>query len=357
MSEALSLSVATPLRAFSLEVELSARAGEPHALAGPSGAGKTSLLRVAAGLMAPQRGKVELGGQTWLDTTRSIDLAPERRRCGMVFQEYALFPRMSAWRNVAYGIPGSRAGRRRAAIGMLERFGVGQLAEALPGALSGGERQRVALSRALAARPRALLLDEPLAALDSTTRRRALRELRGVLEELNVPAVFVTHSFEEAALLARSMTIVDRGRVVQSGSPAEISTQPRTVFVADFCGAVVLRGFAQPAVGGLTTVRLPGAVEVQSTDSIVGPVALSVFPWEIALKPSGGTFEGPMLNRVEGRVDSVTIVGDRASVGISIPERLSAEVTAHSAKTMALRPGVRVTAAWKPTATRLIAER
>lgn len=354
MSAALEAHASTPLRGFSLELALTARPGETLALVGPSGAGKTTLLRVVAGLMAPRSGRVALGDETWLDTERSIDLPAERRRCGLVFQEYALFPRMTVWRNVAYGVDRPHGQRRAAAVEMLERFDISGLADSRPVSLSGGERQRVALARALAAQPRALLLDEPLAALDTATRRGALRELRNVLGELGVPAILVTHSFEEAALLAEKLAIVDRGAIIQAGSPAEVSARPRSPFVADFAGAVVLRGEATSEPGELTLVRLEGGGEVRSVDSASGPVAVSVFPWEISLEPPGGSPRDSVLNRVDGEVASVTTIGNRARIGVSVPQPLSTEVTAHSAAAMGLWPGKRVTAAWKASATRLI---
>jgi molybdate transport system ATP-binding protein len=354
MNPALEARVSTPLRGFSLEVELTARPGETLALVGPSGAGKTSLLRVVAGLMAPESGRVAIGDETWLDTERSIGLPAERRRCGFVFQEYALFPRMNAWRNVAFGMNLPRRQRRIAAVEMLDRFGLSGLADSPPGALSGGEMQRVALARALAAEPETLLLDEPLAALDTTTRRSALRELREVLGELRVPTMLVTHSFEEAALLAERLAIIDHGAIVQTGSPAEVSAMPRSPFVADFAGAVVLRGDATSEPDELTLVRLEGGGEIRSIDQARGPVAASVFPWEISLEPPGGSAHGSALNHIEGEVSSVMTVGNRARIGISVPQLLSAEVTAHSAEAMGLRPGRRVTAAWKASATRLI---
>lgn len=343
-----------PLRGFELDVELGAASGERLAIVGPSGAGKTTLLRLVAGLARPAAGRIVLGSQVWLDTASSVDLPPEERRCGYVFQDYALFPRMSAWRNVAYGMEGPRRERRQRAHALLERFGVAALAEARPATLSGGERQRVALARALASRPRALLLDEPLAALDPATRREALRELHALLGELDIPVLLVTHSFDEAALLAGRLAVLAHGRVVQTGSAADISARPRSPFVADLAGAVVLRGEAEVEPGGLTLVRLEGGGEVRSVDLARGPVAASVFPWEISLEPPGRAPADSVLNRVEGEIASLTEVGNRIRVGLAVPQPLSMEITARSAAAMELRPGARATAAWKATATRLI---
>jgi molybdate transport system ATP-binding protein len=352
----LSAQAEVPLRDFELDLELEARGGEPLALLGPSGSGKSSMLRVIAGLLRPRVGRVVVGDQTWLDSERSFDLPPERRGCGLVFQDYALFPRMSALRNVAYGIEGRRAERHTAALAMLDRFGVAHLAEARPAALSGGERQRVALARALAARPGVLLLDEPLSALDTTTRRDALTQLRAVLTELEAPTVLVTHSFDEAALLTETMAILDRGKIVQRGTAAEISACPTSPFVADLAGAVVLRGEATADPGGLTVVHLDGGGQVRTTDPGHGSVAVSVFPWEISLESPGSAAAGSMLNRLEGEVASVTTVGNRARVGVSVPQPLTAEVTSDSAARLGLQPGARVVAAWKAAATRLIAD-
>ena len=177
------------LGALALDVALTVDAGRCLALAGPSGAGKTSILRVAAGLVRPEAGVVACGEEVWLDTARGIDVAPERRGCGYVFQEYALFGHLRAWQNVAYPLTGlPRRARRERAQELLERFGIGALADARPRTLSGGERQRVALARGLARGPRALLLDEPLSALDARTRAAAGRELGDVLRAAGVPA-------------------------------------------------------------------------------------------------------------------------------------------------------------------------
>jgi ABC-type sulfate/molybdate transport systems ATPase subunit len=249
--------------------------------------------------------------------------------------------------------------------------------------MSGGERQRVALARALAARPPALLLDEPLSALDSTTRREAIGELLAVFAETATPVILVTHSFEEAAVLAGELVVIDAGREVQRGTAAAISAAPASAFVADFAGAVVLRGEAS-GDRGLTLVRLPGGGEIWSADEAHGPVSLSVFPWEISIEAAGqdaggeaaagagrsprradgAATAGPAapaivdsrLNRIPCEVTTVTTVASRARVGLAAPEPLVAEITAASATRLDLGPGTRVVAVWKATATRLIAE-
>ncbi len=345
----------TRLGALALDVALEVPAGACLALAGPSGAGKTSVLRVVAGLLRPQRGRVDCGGETWLDTGRGIDVAPERRRCGYVFQDHALFGHLSAWQNVAYPLRGvPRPERRRRALALLERFGVAELADARPRTLSGGERQRVAVARALALEPTALLLDEPLAALDPRRRAAAGRELAAVVAQTGVPALLVTHDFTEAAVLGSRVGIMEAGRIVQAGTAAELAAAPASAFVADFTGAVVLTGTAHRGPGGVTEVTLDGGGTVFSTEPGEGPVAVSVYPWEIALAPAGSQRAGSALNHLPVGVVSVTAIGGRVRVGLAAPQALTAEVSEASAQALALRPQTRVVATWKAAATRLL---
>ena len=357
MTGALEVEASLPLREFDLEVTLRLDAGTRLALVGPSGAGKTSVLRIIAGLLTPSRGRVSLSDRIWVDTEAGLDLPPEQRRCGFLFQDYALFPRMSAWRNVAFGARDApRAERRRRALHLLERFGATGLADARPADLSGGERQRVALARALASEPDLLLLDEPLSALDPGTRSHSLRELHASLEELGVPILLVTHSFEDAALIGERVAVLDRGRIAQEGTPAELSARPRSAFVADLTGASVLRGVAAGGADGLTEVRLDGGGTVRSVDSAAGFVAVSIHPWEISLEQPAATAADSALNRLDASVGSVTVIGNRARIGLTTPQPLTAEITARSAQALGLGPGTRITAAWKATATHLIAE-
>jgi molybdate transport system ATP-binding protein len=345
----------TRLGGLELDVALEVAAGECLALAGLSGAGKTSVLRVAAGLVRPARGIVQANGATWLDTGRGIDRPPEERRCGYMFQEYALFPHLSAWQNVAYPLRGLPRGQRRArAQELLERFGLGGLADARPRTLSGGERQRVALARVLAREPSVLLLDEPLSALDARTRAGAARELAAVLRQVDAPALLVTHDFSEAAQLGDRVGVIDAGRVVQEGTPSDLAAAPRSAFVADFTGAVVLTGFARAGADGLTHVELDGGGDVASTDGGAGAVAVTVFPWEIAIEPADERRHGSAQNRLSAEVVSITTVGNRVRLGLTGPQPLAAEITAASAERLGLRAGARVTASWKAAATRLV---
>ena len=331
-----------------LDVSLAVQPGECVALAGPSGAGKTSVLRVAAGLVTPAAGRVACDGETWLDG--AVNLPPERRRCGFVFQDYALFPHLSAWRNVAYAL--ARRHRRERALELLRRFGLERRAEARPRELSGGERQRVALARALAQDPRALLLDEPLSALDARTRTRAARELADALRQAHVPALLVTHDFGEAALLGDRVAVMDAGQIVQEGTAAELAARPASAFVADFTGAVVLLGEAREA-SGITRVALDGGGEIASTDAASGRVAASVHPWDIAIAPAGAGRAGSAQNHVPARVASITTIGSRVRLGLEAGQPLTAEVTAAAVRDLDLRRGSEVTASWKAAATRL----
>ncbi|HEV3230592.1 MAG TPA: ABC transporter ATP-binding protein [Solirubrobacteraceae bacterium] len=345
----------TSLDAFELDVAFTVGPGACLALAGPSGAGKTTVLRIVAGLERPDAGRVTCGERAWLDTDRGVTVAAEHRRCGYVFQHYALFEHLSVWQNVAYGIDGaSRSERRRRASDLLARFGIDRLADARPRTLSGGERQRVAVARALARRPEVLLLDEPLSALDARTRARAARELATILRGAGVPALLVTHDFHEAAVLGDDVAVIDRGRVVQRGNPAELAARPATAFVADFTGAVVLTGSAQPGPDGLTRVTLDGGGVISTTAAGAGPVAVSVFPWEIALEPLESVPVGSAQNRLDAEVLSVTPVGNRVRVGLVAAQPLTAEVTEAAARGLRLRSGTRVVASWKATATRVV---
>jgi molybdate transport system ATP-binding protein len=351
----LEVDVRTTVGDLDLEVALDVEPGRCLALAGPSGAGKSTVLRIVAGLLRPERGSVRCASQTWLDTEASINLPPEERRCGYVFQDYALFEHLSAWQNVAYGLRSlPRSERRERAEALLARFGLEARAEARPRTLSGGERQRVAMARALAREPEALLLDEPLAALDARTRASAARELAALPRDAKVPAILVTHDFTEAAILGDRVAIIDQGHVIQRGTPGELAAAPASAFVADFTGAVVLNGIARNRADGLTIVDLDGGGQIASTDSAEGRVAASVYPWEIVIEPASAPNVGSARNRLPAEVLTVTAVGGRVRLGLSATQPLAAEVSEAAVRDLDLKVGTHVAAAWKAAATRLI---
>jgi molybdate transport system ATP-binding protein len=300
------------------------------------------VLRAVAGLARPTRGRIALGGETLFDSEHGVALPPERRRVGLVFQEYALFPHLSVERNVAFG------GRERAAE-LLERFRIAHLAKARPAELSGGERQRVALARAIARDPAVLLLDEPMAALDAHTRAGVRAELQELLHELALPTLLVTHDFEDAAALADRVGVISVGRILQVGTPDELVAAPSDAFVASFTGGNLLHGFARPTREGLTEIVLDGGAVVFSTDRAEGRVGVVVHPWEVSIAHAAAADSA--LNHVSAPISSVVTVGNRVRVRVG---PLVGEVTAASAERLGLERGRIVVASFKATGARLV---
>ncbi len=346
----LSADFTLPLRAF--ELELALEVDGTVALVGPSGAGKTSVLRAIAGLVRPRRGRIALGDDVWLDTERRLFRRPDERRVGLVFQEYALFPHLTVRQNVAY------AGKERAGE-YLERFRISHLAAAYPGALSGGERQRVALARSLARAPGVILLDEPLSALDAHTKGTVRAELQELLRELALPTILVTHDFEDAAALADQVGVIVDGHLRQFATPADLVERPRDAYVASFTGANLLRGSARRIDDDLTLVQLETGELVYSTEWGEGEVGVVVYPWEVSigrLHHQGSALQGSAtkdsaLNLIEGEIRSVVEIGNRVRVRVG---PITAEVTASSADRLELARGGTAFATFKATGTRLV---
>src|SRR6478735_5638507 len=314
-----------PLRSYRASADLTVERGETVALVGPSGAGKTTVLRVVAGLLHPDDGFVAIDDDVVLDTARRVDLAPEYRSVGYLFQEYALFPHLDVRGNVRFGA------RRGADVQpLLERFRIGELAHARVHELSGGERQRVALARALGSDPAVLLLDEPLSALDTHTRAGVRAELRELLDALQLPTILVTHDFEDAATLAHRVGVMSQGEILQLGSPTELVALPSDAFVASFTGATVLPGQAVETRDGLTRVALDGGVSLWSSDPASGLVNVAVYPWDVSV----GTHvpDDSRLNHVSAAVVSVAPAGNRSRIRIG---PIVAEITTASAERLA----------------------
>ena len=336
----LSVAFALPLRHFRLELEL--ELDGVLALVGPSGAGKSTVLSVVAGLVRPPTGRVALDDEVWFDADRGIFRTPDRRRVGLVFQEYALFPHMSVRQNVAYG------GAARAAE-LMERLRIDHLAAARPGQLSGGERQRVAVARALAREPGVLLLDEPLSALDAHTKASVRDELAVLLSDLGLPTLVVTHDYDDAVALAQTVGVLVAGELRQLGSPAELLRRPTDGFVASFTGANLLRGRAtrQARRADRGRARRTAAM-VRSTDPVEGDVDVVIHPWEVSLAPGGEPAGDGIRNEIRAPVLSLTPAGGLTRV-------LVGPLTAEVADTSALAPGTIARARFAPADTRLIA--
>jgi ABC-type sulfate/molybdate transport systems ATPase subunit len=339
--DVLSAAFTLPLRTFVLSVELEVQ--DSLALVGPSGAGKTSVLRAVAGLLRPAEGRIALGSEAWFDSAAGVFRKPDERRVGLVFQEYALFPHMTVRQNVAYG------GQSRVDE-YLERFRISHLARAKPTQLSGGERQRVALARALARDPGVLLLDEPLSALDAHTKVAVRGELQELLREAALPTVIVTHDYEDAAALSDRVGVIVDGTLRQLASPQELVSHPADGFVAAFTGANLLRGIARPGRNGLTEIVIESGETLFSTDEAMGAVDAVVYPWEILLSHSHALDSAQ--NVIEGEIRSIMHVGNRVRVRVG---PVVAEVTDASVAQLGLTVGERAVASFKATGTRLVA--
>ncbi len=335
---ALRLDLTVPTRSFELELALEL-GRETVALVGPSGAGKTTVLRAVAGLVRPSRGIVECDGHVWFG--RGTNLRPEQRSVGFVFQEYALFPHLSVEQNVGFG--------GGAVDGLLDRLGIAHLARAKPRELSGGERQRVALARALARQPSVLLLDEPMSALDAHTRSLVRAELHDLLRELRLPTLLVTHDFEDAAALADRIGVLVDGQLRQLGTPGDLLGAPADPYVARLAGANVVAGEASPGRDGLTAVALGGGGTIYATDEAKGRVDVVLYPWDVTLARQPP--RDSALNHLRGEILSVVTLGNRARVRLP---QLTAEVTAASVERLELEPGQEIVATFKATATRIL---
>ncbi|MGD9798548.1 MAG: sulfate/molybdate ABC transporter ATP-binding protein [Acidimicrobiia bacterium] len=342
----LDASIRLPRGRLEVDVALRVDEGATVAVLGPNGAGKTSVLRVLAGLLAPDDGAVSVDGVDWDRPATGRRLAPEARSVGFVFQDYLLFPHLTAADNVAYGLRRRGVGRadaRKRASGWLERVGLDGFGGRRPDELSGGQRQRVALARALAPSPRLLLLDEPLAALDVTTRGDVRRDLRAHLDDFPGMAVVVTHDPLDAVVLADRIVVMEEGRVVQEGTALEVTSRPRSAFAADIAGLNLFRGTAQ--VG---RVRVTAGLELVTSHPLDGPVFAAVHPRAVALhldRPRGSA-----RNVWPVTVDEVDLRAGLVRLRLLIGgQALVAEITAASYRELGLAPGHPAWASLKAT--------
>jgi len=322
-------------------VSLSVRDNEFFALLGPSGCGKTTLLRTLAGFETPQEGRIMLDGQ---DVTAT---RPSKRPLNLMFQSYALFPHMSVAQNVAYGLEMEKLPKAEIAARVtevLESARIDQFANRRPDQLSGGQRQRVALARALVKRPKLLLLDEPLSALDKKLRQEMQLELKRLQHEMGITFLIVTHDQEEALVMADRIAVLRDGRLAQVGNPGELYEHPASRFVASFIGEMnFLDGTATP--GG---VEVPGLGLLKGETSLTGPAVLAVRPERILLT---ATPQGD--NCLEGEVTETAYHG--ADLGVHLRLANGAILRALlRAGGPAVKPGTKIYCSWAAEHSRIL---
>jgi molybdate transport system ATP-binding protein len=347
----MTLEAAVQLRlgALDLDVKLEIHAGKVVALLGPNGAGKTTLLRALAGLIPIARGQVRLDGAVLEDSATNKYVPTEKRPIGFVFQEYLLFPNMNVLDNVAFGVRARGASStmaRQVASGWLDRVGLQQLGAARPGQLSGGQRQRAALARALAPDPRLLLLDEPMAALDASARTEVRRDLKRHLASFDGVRLLVTHDPLEAVALADRLIVIENGRLVQEGTPEEVTERPRSSYVADLVGVNLLRG-----VAGQGSVKTANGHAVAAAGATSGEVFAVIHPRAVALHRQRP--EGSPRNVWQGRADAIEIASDRVRVRVTGPVPVVAEITPASLAELRLAEGSDVWISFKATDVRV----
>lgn len=330
---------------FEVEVDLTIPSGSTAALLGPNAAGKSTVVAALAGLLPVDQGRIELDGRVLDDPASRSFVPPDDRRIGVVFQDYLLFPHLDTLDNVAFGLRSHGLTRGRAeatAREWIAKLDLDEVARRQPADLSGGQAQRVALARALAIEPDLLLLDEPLSALDVTTRAR-LRHLLGEhLESFEGPRLLITHDPAEAFLLADEIHILEEGRITQKGSADDITLNPRTPYAADFVGANLLHGTAEEGVAVVGGHRLHLA-----DDTAPGAILLTIHPNAISVHTSRPT--GSPRNSWATTVERLERLGSRVRLRTGSPLAVTVEMTETARAELGLEPGSRIWVAVKAT--------
>lgn len=306
-----------------IDAGLHCESGELLSLVGPSGAGKTTVLRAIAGLSRPASGAIRCDGYVWFDSASRTFIPARQRRVGYVFQQHALFPHLTAKQNVEQALRHlSPADRRSRALHWLQRVNLAGLENRRPAQLSGGQQQRIGLARALAREPSVLLLDEPFSSVDSATRDRLYTELAALRRDLAIPVVLVTHDLQEATILSDRLCMLSKGKTLQSGSVQEVTTQPASVLVARLVGLKnVFRATVVDINGTAAVIEWRGQqlVVTQNNGFRRGDAVHWCIPQSHVVlhrqsRPSNGVRENP----VNGRVSEVLRMGDNALVGVQV---------------------------------------
>jgi molybdate transport system ATP-binding protein len=336
---------------FALDVSLTVTTGEVVIVLGPNGAGKTTLLRALAGLTPITTGRIILAGDVLDDPATGVFVPAQRRSVGVVFQDYLLFTHLSARDNIAFGLQARHRARRRQARaeadGWLRRFDLAGHGDRRPGQLSGGQAQRVALARALAPAPRLLLLDEPLAALDATTRSDIRAHLAATLAGTGAPVLLVTHDPLDAMTLADRIVILENGRIVQDAPPAEVARRPQTPYAARLVGLNLYRG---RAAGSVVTLDTGGQLHIPDDSPPThhgSDVLIAIRPTSVALHTREP--HGSPRNVLTGLVTSLEPFSDRVRVTVASTPAIHADITTAALADLRLSPGTPVWATIKAT--------
>jgi len=297
-------------------VSLDVREGELLGLLGPSGCGKTTLLRLMSGFLTPSGGEIYMGGK---DVT---DLPPERRPTSLVFQNYALFPHLSVFENIAFGLKVKKMPMkeiRREVQEMLEIVGLSGTENRSIRQLSGGQQQRIALARALVMKPQVLLLDEPLCNLDAKLRVETRMHIQRIQKALGITSIFVTHDQEEALSICDRIVVMNKGNVVQVGTPEEVYSKPNSRFAADFIGkSNILKGALETSDDGKVIFRMPNGdtLKTSNPDLMEGQASLLIRPENISV--STGESGGENRNVIQGEIEHVTYLGEVTYFRVSV---------------------------------------
>ncbi len=345
----------SPSAGVSVELALESGDGRILVLFGPSGSGKTTILRCLAGLDRPQHGFIRYDDETWLDAARGIHVPPQERHVGYVSQEYGLFPHLTVGQNVRFGMQPLPDDADREVADILQTLRLGGMADRFPAQLSGGQRQRVALARVLARRPRLILLDEPLAALDLPLRDPMRLELRQFLRSIDVPSVIVTHDRVDALTIGDRMAVLANGSIRQIGAVADVFTRPVDADVAASVGVeTVVAGEVVNSEGGLLTVRVGGLRAYAASSTITsGPVFMCIRAEDVLLETAARE-GGSARNHWNGPITAVRYEGPIVRVTVNCGFPLTALLTRPAFDELRLQEGVWVSAVVKATAIHMI---
>jgi molybdate transport system ATP-binding protein len=372
----LDVALETHFETFQMNLAFTAQAGQTTVLLGESGAGKSTVLRLLAGLQTPHKGHIMLDGMTFFDSVQHITIPPQRRPFGYVFQDYVLFPHLTVYENVAFGLRAQHLSRQsihQQVIEVLERINLQEFEHRLPAQISGGQQQRVAIARALALRPQLLLLDEPLAALDVQTRREVRHELRHILRDIGITTLLVTHQYLDAVLFGDQILVMDQGQLIQQGGQRELHEHPRSSYIAELVGVNFFRGQIVRCEDATTcTIRLHNQTAAGQATEIVAMIeepeeqaafqanigqeaCVIIDPRSITLHQSAP--EGSARNVFRGEVAHVLRLGSSAGdhdgqirVSILLHQNeapLTAEITETSAARMSIKEGQTIYATFK----------